>query len=350
MNASEPPCESEQTPLRRTARGLSRALPFALLLLCFGGICVRLTVRDRLPVLDMLYYGTPPAAGAILALLAGACWLGRRKPRRTMACGVLAFCLFVWWHATTHVRGGEAVPEGGVRILFWNVADGDMGWSHIARTIRSMDADVVGLVEADADERDPVELWRREFPGYSAAGPRHDMALLCRGEIRQDCFRSPAPGIDVGLFEVNAAGRGLRIVLVDIASSLVVRRQAPLAALGGLLESQPIDGLVVMGDFNTPPDSVLFQDGRLVGFALRDRLVNAFEEAGRGYHVTWPVPVPLIATDQVWLSPDLRPERCRLVSTWLSDHRAVVVDLPAGERPGPTKDEPSEERQAWTHR
>ncbi len=267
---------------------------------------------------------------ALLALVAGACWLGLRKTRQAVACGVLTFCLFIWWHETTYVRGRGEAQEEGVRILFWNVADGDMGWPGIASTIRAMDGDVVGLMEAvhGADAR--REFWRREFPDYSVFGPRNDMALLCRGQFLETSSIRLTDDVDAGVFKLRVADLRLRVILLDITSSLFVRRKGPLSALGDLLECQPVERLVVIGDFNTPPDSTLLRDAGTVGFALRNHLVNAFEEAGRGCHATWPVPVPLIATDQVWLSPDLDPGRCGLVSTRLSDHRAVVVDVAAG--------------------
>ena len=77
---------------------------------------------------------------------------------------------------------------------------------------------------------------------------------------------------------------------------------------------------IVMGDFNTPIDSVWF-DG------ARDDFTHAFEQAGRGMLTTWPAPAPLLAIDHIWLSRQFRIDCASIGWSWASDHRPIVTDV-----------------------
>ena len=60
--------------------------------------------------------------------------------------------------------------------------------------------------------------------------------------------------------------------------------------------------LVLMGDFNLPVDSAYLSH-------IRASLTNAFDVSGSGFQETWPVPVPLLSLDQVWLGDHMIASR-----------------------------------------
>jgi endonuclease/exonuclease/phosphatase family metal-dependent hydrolase len=73
---------------------------------------------------------------------------------------------------------------------------------------------------------------------------------------------------------------------------------------------------LVLGDFNTPGDSVWF-----VG--LRRNYSEVLETAGSGLLATWPFPVPLLGLDHIWVSSGLVPRCAGKRSGWRSDHALV---------------------------
>jgi endonuclease/exonuclease/phosphatase (EEP) superfamily protein YafD len=142
------------------------------------------------------------------------------------------------------------------------------------------------------------------------------------------------PHVCYGLAEVVVDGRQFTAVVIDVTSKLEVHRREPLARVARLIEPLSRGPVVVMGDFNTPTDSP-----HLAG--IRARYRNAFEEAGYGSSATWPVPLPVLAIDQVWLGGAVQAQRAEHVASRWSDHQAVRTALvfPQGSarhRPAPT--------------
>jgi vancomycin resistance protein VanJ len=82
----------------------------------------------------------------------------------------------------------------------------------------------------------------------------------------------------------------------------------------------PNEPVVIMGDVNTPSDSVQFR-------TLRKKFRNAFETGGRGNVTTWPMPCPVLAIDHIWTSGRVEVPRAWHVSSLQSDQAAVIAEL-----------------------
>jgi endonuclease/exonuclease/phosphatase (EEP) superfamily protein YafD len=109
-------------------------------------------------------------------------------------------------------------------------------------------------------------------------------------------------------------------MLVDIASNPFISRRESLTALAELAREHRDEPLIIMADFNTPPESVHFG-------LLREDFSNAFETAGNGFSGTWPLPAPVLALDQIWSNGRVAVNECHLVRSWRSDHRSVLASL-----------------------
>ncbi|HVJ67010.1 MAG TPA: endonuclease/exonuclease/phosphatase family protein, partial [Caulifigura sp.] len=104
----------------------------------------------------------------------------------------------------------------------------------------------------------------------------------------------------------------------DIAANQFYQREPHLRELAKRagLRKNPV---IIIGDFNTPMDSVH------LGLLRNMGLTEAFESAGSGYQPTWPVPCPVLSLDQIWLDPRLQPISCSRHWSWRSDHAAAVA-------------------------
>ncbi len=121
------------------------------------------------------------------------------------------------------------------------------------------------------------------------------------------------------ILPVEVDGMTFQCAIVDIESSIFNSRATPLSRLAEELGS--VSGsVVVSGDFNTPLDSVHWGP-------LSERFSSATREAGSGYCATWPVPLPLMALDQVWYNAGIEPLSHSLGWSWASDHRPVIVEF-----------------------
>lgn len=100
----------------------------------------------------------------------------------------------------------------------------------------------------------------------------------------------------------------------------VLRRES-IQSIRDQIESVPSEEqLIVGGDFNVPAF-----DGCLS--PLRDRLIDAFSVAGRGWGNTVLNDLPLFRIDQIWISNEFHCDSVRAFKSRNSDHRLVVCKL-----------------------
>ncbi len=307
---------------RRTLVRFGRLLTFAVA----TGVILRLSVADGTPLAAPIFYALPLPVLAVLALLRTGCALLLKQRRATLfwvpaTMAVVLWCLVatVRWHEPLHAAHS-------LRIVCWNVARGGGGWNDgIARTIRREQPDIVGLIEAGGDPEQRQRFCDAHFPDYEAVLLPRGLLCLVRGTAGQGRMLPLSTGGRAGQVSVRIDGQELTVLLVDIDSHPHRFRAAPLAALAKFAEKLSDRPVVILGDFNTPSDSVLLEP-------LRRQHTETFNATGWGYAATWPVPLPVLSLDQVWTNGRLRPLRSEHRWTMRSDHRpavAVVAILPA---------------------
>ncbi|MEX0937091.1 MAG: endonuclease/exonuclease/phosphatase family protein [Pirellulales bacterium] len=282
--------------------------------ICLAAILIHATVRDRWLGISTLYYATPPAVVAIFGLICAAGWLVLRRRAAAAALLVLALLCTGWWYRASFVEHAGGPRPGDLDVLFWNTARGSHGWAKVFANIRQQQPEIVGIVEAGYRDTNFVERWREAFPEYAHSDTGGNMLLMCRGKITR------AHNVDLGddgtykhvLVEID--GRRLRVILVDLAANPFYSRGRPLARLTEDVRRLSDVPLIVMGDFNTPAESVHFR-------SLRNEMTHAFENAGDGYLPTWPLPVPVLKLDHIWFNEHVAVSACRAGWASGSDHR-----------------------------
>ena len=290
---------------------------------CCAAIFIRITIKDNWTILAASYYATPVLVISMLALGAAIGWaIGGRWLRTTIMLVVACVCL-VWWHQVSWFDQAESLRPSDVKILFWNVARGQKGWIEVVETIRRYDPHVVGLVEARRASAELDREWLQNFPELEMTDVGGGMLLMTRGTIQQISYGRLGMTGGYKCIEIELNRRPLNVILVDISKNLFVSRRTPIEDLANVVESLGAEPVIVMGDFNTPGDSVYFN-------ALREHMVNAFEHRGDGYAATWPiwpVPMPALHIDHIWLNRNVTISRCDALWPPGSDHRPLLVHV-----------------------
>jgi len=300
-------------------RWLSRA-PEIALAACLAPLAVRLLFRDRLPLLAPLTYATPVSVLAALAALAWA--LAWRLERRGLArwSGALATALALWAVAANVSLHPSAEP-GRYRGLLWNVQAGRRGWERVAEQLRVEDPDVAVFIDVGHKPGTRSPAFTRALPDRDIYTWNDALALAVRGHIVDSSYTPLGFASHAAVARVRLAdGRRLTIVLVHPRSAPTESRAGVFDALADVLAPLRGEPLLVVGDFNTPSDSVYFDP-------IRREFHSAFETAGMGYAGSWPMPFPLLAIDQVWSSDAVPIRSCHLSGTMASDHRLVAFSF-----------------------
>lgn len=315
--------ETARSPEKHRLVKLVVFLNLAAIVFVISAVSVRSILADRIPYISTFYYATPLPLLSGLAVMSALVNICIKHRRYTMVWCFAAVTLISWTgfeslHAApTHSQNSN---HKNIRIAFWNVGRGLGGWSTIVQEMQSWDADVIGIVEAGVKEGRQREFWQQYFPDYDVSMLGGEFVLLVKGtsdECTPGTFGPLGKYREIG---VNIDGAEFDVMLIDISSAPFISRESTMNAMAELMSQKTDRPALLMGDFNTPTNSVHFA-------GLRQSWTNAFEAVGRGYAPTWPVPAPMLVLDQIWYNGKIDATHCVLEWSTGSDHRPVLVEI-----------------------
>lgn len=271
-------------------------------------LVLRVTIRDRLPVLATVFYATPLPVIVLLLAAAAACWC---RPRSVLPlAGALLLAGWIAWPDTRvspPANGGD-----GLRVVLWNVAhQGNATRTRAA--FAPMNADVAVFVETGSVSDGAISAW-----AWPAAVATDGILVLARDRVVDEGPVDVGPSSRARQFNVRSGGTELRLIVADVRSNPFLSRAPPLRAL--LRHADSVEGpVLLLGDFNTPPESAWFD-------AYRESFAHAFEQSGQGWAPTWPSPIPVLHVDHVWMRG---LSAVHAEHGWARgfDHRPVIVEI-----------------------
>lgn len=289
----------------RIVAGTGFALAWAGLV-CRGG--------DRWMIPAVLFYATPWLVRLLAALLALVVF--RHRGLRIMA-GACAFISLLEGERSFRLGDLPDTPPGAPVVSVWNA--GRALDCNPAAWPAAGQADISAVIERGNFDDD-------EWRGFTAVNPDHEWKrfdgstmLGVRGKILSHESLGVHDRFRCHRVRVALPGHGeLTVVVADIRSQPWISREQAMATILRAAGDDP--RAIILGDFNTPPESVWFREWRARGFSL------ANDGPRRGFRETWAYGLPLLTLDHVWLAPGWRPLRCDRVRLG-SDHLAVKVLL-----------------------
>ena len=282
-----------------------------------AGLLVRLTVRDRYDGISIIYYATPwpllAFAGAVCAVF----WRKRRRLRLTLV--AIAFVCASAWVMTSFRFVPKDTTRAEFRVTYWNVARPGWRIAGVLDRATAWQADLLGFGESKAGG--PLQAqWAQRLAPKVVTELHRQMTLVASESAELIEGGSLGKAGEYELRRVTLGGRRVLVLAVDFNGDFRQSRRPAFERLYQLVQAHAEEPLIVMGDFNTPIDSVHFE-------RLRELARDAFETAGSGYAATWPMVAPVLSLDHIWVSRHFRIVRCEHRTSLYSDHRAVVVDL-----------------------
>ncbi|MDB5348050.1 MAG: Endonuclease/Exonuclease/phosphatase family protein [Schlesneria sp.] len=314
----------------RPGRLWIRCLWTALIGLNSFAFTVHWVVRDHSDAFSVFYYATPAVLIGVGALITA--WIGVRLrwPKSSFAysangiMGLVAIlCCGEWAMVDFRWNSKEVAPDS-IKVVFWNVGRGHIAsWDRIAKQVQNFDADVIALTEATSDEVQTRDYWKARLPEYSVYPLQEGLVLLTKGSAVERLADSTGGLCDYRHLSVTAGRHNLDIILADVPASMLLLRRKPITALYSRIKTQAVPTLMI-GDLNTPPSSVWFDE-------WRRNWTRAWDAAGSGYQSTWPQPLPVLALDHIWGNRGITFQRCTCGWSSCSDHRPVIANIVVNE-------------------
>ncbi|MEZ6115175.1 MAG: endonuclease/exonuclease/phosphatase family protein [Pirellulaceae bacterium] len=280
---------------------------------------IRLTIRDTRPEYAILFYATPPSlifGGTIIAAFG---WSVRGK---RIAAGLSYFamaCSFILWIGSSYqMTTPFSQPHDGLKVVYWNTARGAFGWHGVFWELQKQRPDVIAVCEAGMSKED-LDDWQAAFPQYQATDMDGQLLLLSKIPIGQLGYCDLRTG-KYKRIRLDTNTGPVQLVLVDVDSNTSINRDALFESIVDELTCWQDDPMLIVGDFNTPRDSVHFHH-------FERRFRNAFETSGQGYAPTWPMPFPVLQIDHAWHNNRLAITECHQEWTRFSDHRPMILHV-----------------------
>lgn len=303
-------------------------IALAASLMALTGVALRFTIRDSGPIgLGGLFFGLPLPVCA--ALFLGAALLSRFEKKRRWVRFLLAACIITsiaWATVSFKWHAGSVGPKkaGELRIGLWNAADNNTAFTRGSALIDRCDLDIMAFAEVNGKWLDENAAGFRESRSDWQLSRSGTLALAARGRIAPKRIEMLPDDSTFQIYEVALDGAPpLTVAIVDLGPNPLYRREPNLSHVLARLGEDP-KNTIILGDFNTPYESVALD-------RFREGFYHCFTEAGRGFRETWPWPLPALSLDHIWVTRDWKPQLCRKVKRWSSDHAMVWTVL----RPAP---------------
>lgn len=284
------------------------------------GILLHLTVRDQFSRLDGIFYALPmPVLAGLAGLLV--IWPGSSGRQRKGAFITTCVLTIAWlarswcWNEPEPLQLGHSQA---LTVFYWNLSRPVAPSQDLIETIRQHQPDIVGCGEPGP------RFWAHEAP-YEAALPGYDCIVSPNGLLL--LTRHPAKLNEWGdlnkrgtfaTFSVSAPSGPLRVVIADVHSDPFKTRRPSLEKVIQLAGKEPRS--VIMGDFNTPIESVWFRP-------FFENYAHAFSTAGRGLRETWFFRLPILSIDHVWVGKGWRVQDTAKIERLSSDHAGLIVRM-----------------------
>ena len=282
-----------------------------------AGLLLRITVRDDWEFAAPLYYATPWSILAIAALPCLFHWWQVRRGRFAFAF-ILVACTAMWIGKSFRL-GPRERPAGSFRVAYWNVARPGWRLDGVLREADGWNADV-NVFGEQRPARSTPPRWQTHFAPRIATTLERELFIVTPEPPKISHGGSLGGGGGCEIATIRVQGREVFVLMVDFTSAPGKSRRPAFERLYQIADAYAEKPLMIIGDFNTPADSVFFD-------RLRARHRGAFETAGRGYAATWPMPLPVMQIDHIWTNQHVRVVRCEHMVSPYSDHRAVVADI-----------------------
>ncbi len=292
------------------------------------GLLMQALLRDHYPGLALLFYAMPRPCLAVLAL-ALAFFPNVNRVGRVLALG-FALGIFGQWLSTSwqsrlmpieassppHGAGSHA-PE--FSLLFWNLCRPSGLDAQAIQLIQELRPDIAAFVEPGPAVGRLLPEYESRLPGYQVAWMPRGILWLSRLPSRyRDRGKLDGAGA-YARFEVKGLGEAFPIVVADVHPHVFRPRKAQLEEL--LAQAQGRVDAIIVGDLNTPLESVHFDPWRL-------HFQNALESRVGRLHETWPCGLPLLSLDQAWVGVGWKiVDVQKLWRLTGSDHAALFLRL-----------------------
>jgi endonuclease/exonuclease/phosphatase (EEP) superfamily protein YafD len=286
------------------------------------GLLLQYGLKDHFFGLRLLFYAMPKPC---LLALAVTLLVWPKISQRSRIAALFAACVLASSWLTSswrmeHPKMAHRDPASEVRILYWNLCRPSGLHEGMVELMREFDPHIAAFVEPGRhDMETKCKAYESMLPGYKAAWMPRGILWFSKVPSRYRARGKLEGAGAFARFDVHELGPTFPVVVADVHPHPFHWRKGQLEEV--LEHSLGRSDAILVGDFNTPLESALLKD-------YRARFTHALEAGGQGFKETWPVGLPLLSLDHLWLGQDWEVVEAKKVwKLQSSDHAALLVTL-----------------------
>lgn len=277
-------------------------LLFINVIIIIALLAIHFIVKDCNYEMSILFYAFPlPVIITVILLLS--IFLSKRYKKVNII--VALVLLTVWLNRSFKVNTSEDIKETDIEIVFWNTSR--IRNFEDAFSDNNNIPDVLVLVEFNDDE---IREIMEKYPQFYFYTSQREMAVFSKEELNIINEKTSKFSTTVIHFETY----GINFYAIDVIGSIDVPREWGIDFIESSINTN--ENTVLLGDFNVPYESLLFDNFKV-------KFNHTFIEKGNGFIETWFWNLPILSLDHIWVSNDLKILKTEKISTWKSDHSMI---------------------------
>ena len=275
-----------------------KKLIVALKAIIIVGIIIHFTIKDTILLSALVFYASPLPVLIVSTLFVA---FITKKYSRIISI-IISLCLTFIWIKQSYVYNTTDFEKQGFEIVFWN-AFHDRNFED-AFEVNGNIPDVLVLVESSSEALNTI---KQKYSDYYFHISIEEIGIFSKTPIEIGEEKIGEENSTFLDFKTN----GLNFYVVDVSAGVFKSRKKSMKFVNSNIIKK--DKTIVLGDFNTPYESVHFS-------SLKDHFIHAFTKKGNGFRETWFWNIPLLSLDHIWVSKDLEINKVEKINTFKSDH------------------------------
>lgn len=275
---------------------------------------VHFFLKDHFHFFAAVFYAAPLP---ILGLAGSAVTLFYFLRPRKLFLPLLLATLAIWsyWVYSCYGSSPGPIPPDAETVIFWNAGDGpQIPREIISENIRNHQPDIIALVETMNAQPEDVDYLTELFPDYEFKILEGFMMIGVKGKVIEVEYVQEKFSHEINFIQLELPSGPIQLALTDTWQKPTMDKQALLAKILDLLQSRGAE--LVVGDFNTPYESVHFK--------TFGQDYQSFHDVSVGFTATWPFGVPLLEIDQIFVNRQFKPLSLEKFYYMVSDHGLLV--------------------------
>jgi endonuclease/exonuclease/phosphatase (EEP) superfamily protein YafD len=295
---------------------LFQILKILLLIIFLFLLFVHFIIKDNFRAVNVLFYACPLPLLIIFGLFVTSLFIKSKRLFYSLSIILLAMIIYFFTHYFGSVSNTLSSKPSS-HILFWNVAENQpLPTDILIEHIHQFNPSIVALVEAFEVSDKDLNILKISCPEYHFQTLRGEMLIAVKGSVDSIVFKSNVDVYRYNCMVVTIDGTPISLMIADVYAYPFQNKEKALNSVKEAALKYEVD--ILVGDFNTPYESVFFNDYKSI--------FNSFHPHSVGMTSTWPTPFPLIEIDQIWMNKTYLPIQLKKFQYSASDHKLLVAE------------------------